>query len=66
MNAKDEKIDELIKLLGFDKGLGNAVRKAHSESSIEEIQEKIDRARDIRNKISKLSPNGPTMFDGIL
>ena len=62
MDMKNEKLDELIKLLGFDTGLASAARKAQVNATVEEIQTMIDRVRANRVETAKVLKNASQEF----
>ena len=59
MSVKDEKLDELANLLGFDTGLAKVLREAQTDTSIEEIQKMIDEARMLRTEIAEVLEAAP-------
>lgn len=53
MNDRELLIEQLIRLLRFDSGLANQVRKNYADTPIGELQAFVDEVRDIRKRIEK-------------
>ena len=66
MSVRDEKLNELAELLGFDSGLARAMREAQAETEVEEIQRMIDEARAIRVGMHRLFETAPQQIKDML
>ncbi len=59
MSVKDEKLNELAELLGFNTGLTKVMREAQAGTPVEEIQRMIDEARTLKARVTKVLEAAP-------
>lgn len=66
MSVKDEKLNELAQLLGFDTGLAKVMYQAQADTPVEEIQTMIDDTRALRTEIAEVLEAAPQEIkDGV-